>query len=94
MSEANMTGYQTARAISRHLGIAISNEDAVRLHDHIQSIAANAYTNGILNEREACAKICEDAWMAFTQPSNGRPSLNPFPELRFAAEKIRARGNQ
>jgi hypothetical protein len=53
----DMTGYQTARAISRHLGIAISNEDAVRLHDHIQSIAANAYTNGILNEREACLEL-------------------------------------
>jgi hypothetical protein len=58
-AHGDMTGYQTARAISRHLGIAISNEDAARLHDHIQSIAANAYTNGILNEREACAMI---AW--------------------------------
>jgi hypothetical protein len=46
----------------------------------------------VLAEREACAKIVEDAWMAFTQPTNNKLLLNPFPELRFAAEKIRARG--
>lgn len=53
-----------------------------------------AVKEAIDHERKECAKICEDAWMAFTQPSNGRPSLNPFPELKFAAAKIRARGQQ
>jgi hypothetical protein len=77
----DMTGYQTARAISRHLGIAISNEDAVRLHNHIQSIAANAYTNGILNEREACAQ-------EFDKRNNGIG----FYEPHEPAEIIRARG--
>jgi hypothetical protein len=90
----DMTGYQTARAISHHFGITISNDDAIKLDRALRATVYHSMEQARKEEREACAKICEDAWMAFTQPSNGRPSLNPFPELRFAAEKIRARGNQ
>jgi hypothetical protein len=43
-------------------------------------------------EREACAKVTENAWMAFHHASISHDALNPFPELKFAAAAIRARG--
>jgi DNA-directed RNA polymerase subunit F len=43
-------------------------------------------------EREACAKMVEDSWMAFARRSN-RLDITPFPELTYVAEAIRARGD-
>lgn len=43
-------------------------------------------------EREACAKIAENAWMAFPHASVSHDAIKPFPELKFAAEAIRTRG--
>jgi hypothetical protein len=41
-------------------------------------------------EREACAKLVEDSWMAFAQRSS-RLDITPFPELKYVAKVIRAR---
>jgi hypothetical protein len=43
-------------------------------------------------EREACAKLVEDSWMAFSRTPNRRLDITPFPELEYAAKVIRARG--
>lgn len=43
-------------------------------------------------EREACAKLVEDSWMAFSRASNRRLDITPFPELEYVAKVIRARG--
>lgn len=42
-------------------------------------------------EREACAKLVEDSWMAFARKSS-RLDITPFPELTYVAKAIRARG--
>lgn len=44
-------------------------------------------------EREACAKLVEDSWMAFSRVPNYRLDITPFPELSYVAKVIRARGN-
>lgn len=44
------------------------------------------------HEREACAKMVEDSWMAFSRAPNCRLDLTPFPELSYVAKAIRARG--
>ena len=43
-------------------------------------------------EREACAKLVEDSWMAFSKTPNRRLDITPFPELEYVAKVIRARG--
>jgi len=43
-------------------------------------------------EREACAKLVEDSWMAFSRTPNRRLDITPFPELKYVAKVIRARG--
>ena len=43
-------------------------------------------------EREACAKLVEDSWMAFSRAPNNRLDITPFPELSYVAKVIRARG--
>ena len=43
-------------------------------------------------EREACAKLVEDSWMAFSRAPNHRLDITPFPELSYVAKVIRARG--
>lgn len=43
-------------------------------------------------EREACAKLVEDSWMAFSRVPNYRLDITPFPELSYVAKVIRARG--
>ena len=64
------------------------------------------HTDGIVNEeriiafanlvasaeREACAKVCDDSWMAFSRTPNRRLDITPFPELEYVAKVIRARG--
>ena len=46
----------------------------------------------INQEREACAKLVEDSWMAFSRTPNRRLDITPFPELEYVAKVIRARG--
>ena len=43
-------------------------------------------------ERTACAKVCEDSWMAFSRAPNRRLDITPFPELEYVAKVIRSRG--
>jgi len=57
MSEANMTGYQTARAISHHFGITISNDDAIKLDRALRATVYHAMEQARREEREACALI-------------------------------------
>jgi hypothetical protein len=45
-------------------------------------------------EREACAKMVEDSWMAFSRAPNSRLDITPFPELTYVAKAIRARGQE
>ena len=45
-------------------------------------------------EREACAKMIEDSWMAFSRAPNSRLDITPFPELTYVAKAIRARGQE
>ena len=44
------------------------------------------------HEREACAKLVQDSWMAFSRAPNSRLDITPFPELEYVAKVIRARG--
>jgi hypothetical protein len=44
------------------------------------------------HEREACAKLVEDSWMAFSRSPNRRLDITPFPELEYVSKVIRARG--
>ena len=46
----------------------------------------------INQEHEACAKLVEDSWMAFSRTPNRRLDITPFPELEYGAKVIRARG--
>jgi hypothetical protein len=43
------------------------------------------------HEREACAKLVQDSWMAFSRAPNSRLDITPFPELEYVAKIIRAR---
>ena len=45
-------------------------------------------------EREECAKLVEDSWMAFSRAPNSRLDITPFPELTYVAKAIRARGQE
>jgi hypothetical protein len=44
------------------------------------------------HEREACAKLVQDSWMAFSRAPNSRLDITPSPELEYVAKVIRARG--
>jgi hypothetical protein len=44
------------------------------------------------HEREACAKLVQDSWMAFSRAPNSRLDITPFPELEYVAKVIRAKG--
>jgi hypothetical protein len=55
----DMTGYQTARAISHHFGITISNDDAIKLDRALRATVYHAMEQARREEREACALI---AW--------------------------------
>jgi hypothetical protein len=44
-------------------------------------------------EREACAKLVQESWMAFSRAPNSRLDITPFPELEYVAKVIRARGD-
>ena len=58
-----------------------------RINTHIKELE-----DAVLDEREACAKLVEDSWMAFSRTPNRRLDITPFPELEYVAKVIRARG--
>jgi len=43
-------------------------------------------------EREACAKLVQESWMAFSRAPNSRLDITPFPELEYVAKVILVRG--
>ena len=65
-------------------------------HKRVQQVYTDAATDSvkaaIAYEREACAKMVEDSWMAFSRAPNVRLDITPFPELSYVAKAIRARG--
>ena len=63
-----------------------------RLTDAAMKAAEKAVDVAIKLEREACAKLVEDSWMAFSRTPNRRLDITPFPELEYVAKVIRARG--
>ena len=68
------------------------NQKRERLTDAAMKAAEKAVDVAIKLEREACAKLVEDSWMAFSRTPNRRLNITPFPELEYVAKVIRARG--
>ena len=62
--------------------------------EHCMRMCEIAWSNGAFKEREACAKMVEDSWMAFSRAPNSRLDITPFPELTYVAKAIRARGQE
>jgi len=75
----DMTGYQTARAISHHFGITISNDDAIKLDRALRATVYHSMEQARAEEREACLQIADDCAEADLHSS-------------VAANSIRARG--
>ena len=69
--------------------LPLPNEDMEEFAHRMTEIA---WSNGAFKEREACAKLVEDSWMAFSRTPNRRLDITPFPELEYVAKVIRARG--
>ena len=55
-----------AVAMTRSLGIALSSDDAQRLHEKLQEIA----TQLVLAEREACAQLCDNIHFTMESGNN------------------------
>ena len=68
------------------------NQDRERMTVVAMDAAEKAVDVAIKLEREACAKLVEDSWMAFSRTPNRRLDITPFPELEYVAKVIRARG--
>lgn len=79
--DGDMTGYQTAMAITKHFGIAISTEDAIKLDRALRGLMFHAQEAAREVEREECAKLC-DKW-----------SKREDDVGAFIGKEIRARGN-
>lgn len=56
-THGDMTGYTVARAISKHFGIAISNDDAIKLDRELRAMVFHSMQQARVEEREACAQI-------------------------------------
>ena len=83
--QGDMTGYQTARAISHHFGITISNDDAIKLDRAMRATVYHAMEQARAEEREACAKSLENSAEA---TSNFQAKVL----IEWCATHIRARG--
>jgi hypothetical protein len=68
------------------------NQERERMTVVAMDAAEKAVDVAIKLEREACAKLVEDSWMAFSRTPNRRLDITPFPELEYVAKVIRARG--
>ena len=68
------------------------NQERERMTVVAMNAAEKAVDVAIKLEREACAKLVEDSWMAFSRTPNRRLDITPFPELEYVAKVIRARG--
>ena len=77
--------------------IELARQAGVRDDEHIFEFSQYKYLERFAKlvaekEREACAKLVEDSWMAFSRTPNRRLDITPFPELEYVAKVIRARG--
>jgi hypothetical protein len=66
--------------------------EMVEIQQKLHETAIDMIKPAIEAEREACAKLVEDSWMAFSRTPNRRLDITPFPELEYVAKAIRARG--
>ena len=62
------------------------------IYEHPTTAIKKAVEYAVQVEREKCAKLVEDSWMAFSRAPNHRLDITPFPELSYVAKVIRARG--
>ena len=81
-----MTYPALAVSMTRSLGIALSTEDAQRLHERLQDIASQL----VLQEREACARILDA--MHMTEEGDYHWIPDGRGALMVGAEQIRNRG--
>ena len=79
-------------AFAKLVAAAAASKERERVTFEVVNEAQRAVQEAILAEREACAKLVEDSWMAFSRASNVRLDITPFPELSYVAKVIRARG--
>jgi len=70
----------------------VAEKERERMTVVAMDAAEKAVDVAIKLEREACAKLVEDSWMAFSRTPNRRLNITPFPELEYVAKVIRARG--
>lgn len=84
----DMTGYQTARAISHHFGIAISNDDAIKLDRAMRATVYHSMEQARKEEREACATVCDGVYYQNIGPEFGEVRHG----IAACAAAIRARG--
>jgi hypothetical protein len=66
--------------------------EMLEIQQKLHETAIDMLKPAIEAEREACAKLVEDSWMAFSRTPNRRLDITPFPELEYVAKVIRARG--
>ena len=76
--------------MAKEAGLSLASDRPYDLHG-LQSQLFEFAKLVAAKEREACAKIVEDSWMAFSRASNVRLEITPFPELSYVAKAIRAR---
>ena len=67
-------------------------QETKRWCERMEAFAKLVEERTAAKEREACAKLCEDSWMAFSRTPNRRLDITPFPELEYVAKVIRSRG--
>jgi len=73
-------------------GIAVTQDEIIEMAIQGHASTRDAIRWAMNQEREACAKLVEDSWMAFSRTPNRRLDITPFPELEYVAKVIRARG--
>jgi hypothetical protein len=66
--------------------------EMLEIQQKLHETAIDMLKPAIEAEREACAKLVEDSWMAFSRTPNRRLDITPFLELEYVAKVIRARG--
>jgi len=85
-----MTYPMLAVAMTRSLGIALSTEDAQRLHEKLQEIASQV----ALQERAACIQICKEQAKVYLSLPKTITTDTSWAVCVDIADAIQARGQQ
>lgn len=85
-THGDMTGYTVSRAISKHFGIAITNEDAIKLDRELRAMVFHSMQQARAEERQACVDMVLN-YMDETENMEARGCL------ASVAHDIQARGN-